>query len=175
MEKKILLDTSVYGKLVEDNFMVPLLLEKKKSNELIFYGLSIIRNELRAIPKTLFNKAKDKKIRMYSLLFYDNLITKNNHNLKMNFFIDKLSSWYFQEYKRIGGSFGKNEMKIDFLIVACATLYHLDILVSDDKRTMLSDAAIKAYSIVNKEQGFQNPVYLHYDAFREKIIKRNDI
>ena len=173
MEKRILLDTSVYGKLAEDSFLYPLLLEKKKQVDFVFYGAPLIRNELRATPK--YRKIENKSIRAYVLFLYDNLITKENHILKMNFFIEKLSELYITEYKRRGGSFSSAELKNDFIIVAYATMYGLDILVSNDKRTMFSNTALLSYGAVNKTQGFKNPTYLHYNKFREQLLKRSGI
>ena len=172
--KRILLDTSVYGKLVEDTFIFPLLLDRKKSNDFVIYGTDIVRTELRAISK----KAKDKKgqkIRLYTLYVYDSLITKENHNLRLNNFIEGLAQLYMNEYKVNGGGVGAAEIKNDFLIIACATLHNLDIVISDDKRTMLSTAALAAYKIVNQKQGFQNPNYMQYTVFRDKMLRRSGI
>lgn len=172
--ERILLDTSVYGKLVEDTFIFPLLLDRKKSNDFVVYGTDIIRKELRAISKKAKDK-KGKKIRVYTLYVYDSLITKENHNLRLNNFIEGLAQLYVNEYRAIGGGVGAAEIKNDFLIVACATLHNLDIVISDDKRTMLSTAALTAYKLVNQKQGFQNPNYMHYNTFRDKMLRRNDI
>lgn len=172
--KRILLDTNVYGKLVEDTFIFPLLLDRKKRNDIIVYGTDIVRKELRAIPK----KAKDKngqQIRLYALYVYDSLITKENHNLRLNNFIETLAQLYLKEYKLNGGGVGESEIKNDFLIIACATLHNLDIVISDDKRTMLSTAALTAYKKVNQKQGFQNPNYIQYNVFRDRILKRSGI
>ena len=172
--KRILLDTSVYGKLVEDTFVFPLLLDGKKKNNFVVYGSDIIRTELRSISKKARDK-KGQKIRLYTLYVYDSLITKENHNLKMNAFIEQLAELYFKEYKQSDGSVGAEEMKNDFSIVACATLHNLEIVISDDRRTMLSVAALEAYKRVNQQQGFQNPNYMHYPSFRDKLVRRSGI
>lgn len=44
--KRILLDTNVYGKLVEDTFIFPLLLDRKKKNEIIIYGIDVFRDKI---------------------------------------------------------------------------------------------------------------------------------
>ncbi|MEK6868364.1 MAG: hypothetical protein AABX98_06090 [Nanoarchaeota archaeon] len=173
MEKRILFDTSVYGKLVLDVPFSSLLVQKKKNVEFVFYGNSIIRNELRATPKhiTLINKS----LRSYLLQTYDSLITKENHNLVVNIFVEQLSELYYKEYRNRDGNSGEASIKNDFIIVACASIYQMDIVVSDDKRTLLNDAALKAYEHVNKAQGFQNPKYFEYTKFREKVLTRCDI
>ncbi|MBI5001983.1 hypothetical protein HZC31_01210 [Candidatus Woesearchaeota archaeon] len=174
MEKRILLDTNVYGKLVEDTFIFPLLLDQKTCNNLVVYGTDVIRKELRAISKKATDK-KGQKIRLYTLYVYDNLITKANHTLRVNNFIECLAQLYMNGYKIRGGGVGEAEIKNDFLIVACATLHNLDIVISDDKRTMLSTAALAAYKWVNQKQGFQNPNYMHYITFRDKLLKKGGI
>ena len=54
--KRILLDTNVYGKLVKDTFIFPLLLERKKRNDIVVYGTDVVRKELRAISKKVNQK-----------------------------------------------------------------------------------------------------------------------
>lgn len=173
MEKRILLDTSVYGMLAEDNNVFTLLMEKKKEVEIVFYGCTVIRNELRATPKEICEM--NKNLRIHLLYLYDSLITKENHNLMINEFVEILAKKYMEEYKIQKGSIGYDHMKNDFFIVALATIYQMDIVVSNDKRTLLSPAATEAYNCVNKEQGFRNPAYLHYNLFKRKIITGSDI
>ncbi len=173
MEKRILFDTSVYGEFVYDREFFSILKQKKEKIECIFYGNNIIRNELRATPKKSI--IFDKSLRTYLLYFYDQLITKENHILKINFLVENLAQRYYDEYKKRGGSVGEENIKNDLFIVASATFYQMAILVSSDKRTLLSDAAIKAYKHVNEKNGLQNPEFLHYNSFRNKILKRCDI
>ncbi len=173
MEKRILFDTSVYGQLVIDKEFTALLLEKKKNIELVFYGNSVIRNELRATPKnaTLLKR----KLRTYLLETYDSLVTKEKHNLKVSFFVEQLGGMYYEEYRNNGGIVAANHILNDFFIVACASIYQMDIVVSGDKKTFLNSNAIKAYRLVNQKQGFRNPIYLEYSLFRTQLIKRCDI
>ncbi|MBI5001987.1 hypothetical protein HZC31_01230 [Candidatus Woesearchaeota archaeon] len=175
MEKRILLDTSVYGKLVDDTLLFALLLERRKNNEFIIYGNELIRKELRATPKSLLNKTKEKKVRLFGLSLYSSLITKENHVLKINSLMENLAKLYYQEYRKGGGNFSALELHNDFLMVSCATLHQLDLVVSDDRRTMFSDGALHAYEMVNHKMGFRNPDYLLYNVFREKILKKSGI
>lgn len=169
------MDTSVYGKLVDDTLLFALILEGKQNHEFVIYGMDIIRKELRATPRTILTQAKNKKVRIFSLSLYDSLITKDNHHLRMNDLIQLLALRYAQEYKRQGGNVGAFELENDFLLVASATIYQLDIVVSDDRRTMLGDSAQYAYKNINKNMGLRNPTYLLYDSFRTKIFKRSGI
>lgn len=175
MEKRILLDTSVYGKLVDDTLMFALLLERRKNNEFIIYGNELIRKELRATPKSLLNKTKEKKVRLFGLSLYGSLVTKEKHVLKLNPLMEDLANVYYKEYKKKGGNFGAEELHNDFLMVSCATLHQLDLVVSDDRRTMFSTDALNAYQSVNNKMGFRNPDYIFYNMFREKILRRSGI
>jgi hypothetical protein len=173
MERRILLDTSVYGKLVEDRSVFNSLEERKKNVEVVFYGCSIIRSELKATPKEI--KDISRSLRNYLLFLYDSLITKDNHNLTPNQFVEGLAKLYAVAYKKQGGAVSERLMKNDFVIIALATIYQMDIVISNDKRTMLSNAATRAYIKVNKEQGFRNPDYMDYNTFRRKILIGSDI
>ena len=46
-----------------------------------------------------------------------------------------------------------DDLKIDFEIIAVASLKGVDVVVSADKRTMLSRLAAETYSIINKING----------------------
>ena len=54
----------------------------------------------------------------------------------------------------------------DFLIVACAAINELDIVVSEDNKTMLSEYAIKTYDTVNSLRYHKTPKFIRYDEFR---------
>ena len=58
---RVLLDTSVYGRLVEDFELVEKI-GKLVPNEYVIYGNSIIRNELRDTPKPIKLEQKSKRI-----------------------------------------------------------------------------------------------------------------
>ncbi len=163
----------MYGKLVKDVAFTSILLEKKKEQEFIFYGNSIIRGELRATPKNILEV--DRSLRPYLLQTYDSFITKDNHNLPVTLLVEKLGEWYYQEYKKRGGNVGFESMQSDLIIVATASIYQLDIVISNDQRTLLSEAALKAYKYVNEINRFKNPEFIEYSVFREKVIKRSGI
>ena len=111
MEKRILLDTSVYGRLAEDDAIFSLLIERKKDVSVVFYGCTIIRNELRATPKEI--RELNKSLRMHLLYLYDTLITKENHNLMVNEFVEMLAKRYMVDYKKQGGAVSYEHFKND--------------------------------------------------------------
>ncbi|MBI5072388.1 hypothetical protein HZA99_01070 [Candidatus Woesearchaeota archaeon] len=164
--KRVLMDTNIYGRLIED----PLFLEvfsKVVPHDFVVYGTPLIRKELREIPTSL--KIEEKSKRNTALLTYDSFVRKDNHTLQINEFIMLLAHKYFEEYKRQGGSFSLHELLSDFLLVACASLHKLDLVVSDDKRTMLSEKAKIAYSIINENQQFRTPSFYNYNNFKQEV------
>lgn len=55
---------------------------------------------------------------------------------------------------------------MNFLIVACASINELDIVVSEDNKTMLSEYAIRTYDTVNSLRSHRTPKFIHYEDFR---------
>ena len=168
--KRIMLDTSVYGRLVEDIGLaekIGLLVPK----EYVVYGIKTIREELKDTPRKI--RLKEASKRLLLLRIYDSLVRKDHHDLKYNKLIETLAEDYFKEYKKEKGSLSNEEMKNDLIIIAAATIYQLDIVVSDDERSMFSSAAIKAYSSVNKRYGIENPAFSLYLEFKKEVIRRS--
>lgn len=62
----------------------------------------------------------------------------------------------------------------DFIIVACASKNNLDIVVSNDNVTMLTENAIRAYDDVNKIISLKTPKFIDYKEFKE-IIMSDDL
>jgi len=187
-QKRIIFDTSVYGRLIEDLELANKIGEKIP-NEYVIYGNKTIRNELRDTPNDL--RLWDKSIRILLLKIYDSFVRKEHHDLGCNKLVGTLSEDYFEAYKKESGSLSNQEMKNDLIIIATATIYQLDIVVSDDERSMFSnmsemqgisehdqkssifDEAIRAYEKVNKEYGMKNPVFKKYTAFKEEVSRRS--
>ena len=141
--KRIILDTNIYGLIVEDpeRDIVRNGIENKKA--VIVYNLSLIRKELRDTPRNI--RFEGENLRNYLLRIY------------------------FILYKELGGYAAKTEIIKDFIIVACASLNSLDIVVSNDNRTMLSEKAIKSYNIANRIKKIRMPRFLDYEKFKKEI------
>lgn len=167
-QKRVLLDTSVYGRLVSDKITLQNLEEKQEAHKIVIYGTKILRHELRETPKHM--TLEGKKLRILLLGIYDSLVS--SHNLEFNKLVRTLSNDYFKAYKEEGGSLSNQEISNDLIIVATATIYNLDIVVSDDERSMFSDKAIRAYKKVNKDYGMKNPLFKKYNNFKEEIARR---
>ena len=164
--KRILLDTNVYGLLIFDRPFVDKL-QVLIPSFFVVYSTSLIRKELRDISKDA--KAEGRSKRNLVLSVHDSFIRKSNHMLEVNEFIILLANKYFEEYKKGGGALSIIEMLPDFTLVACATLYTLDLVVSNDNRTMLSGIAKRAYNVVNNKINFNTPTFYTYNSFREYV------
>ncbi len=163
--KRVILDTNIYGLIVidADRDSVRYGIEKKK--KAIIYNLPLIRKELRDTPKSM--RFEGANLRNYLLGIYDEF-TKN-HELKFINAAEELADIYFDIYKEIGGYASKAEIIKDFVIVACASLNSLDIVVSNDNKTMLSEKALKSYNMVNQIKKIRLPRFLNYDNFKKEI------
>lgn len=163
---RIILDSNIYGKIIEErleeDIMEKSMIHKQK---LIIYGLKIIRKELREAPK----HTKDRRsLRLALLNLYDNLTL--GHELEIKPLANNLAVLYYKEYRKNGGSVSWKSIKTDMLIVAEATISELDIIVSEDNKTMLSHPAKNAYYSVNKDHNFITPNFIGYGEFKRKLF-----
>lgn len=170
MMKRMLFDSSVYGRLVEDSELIGMLL-KQIPEKFVVYGSETIRRELRDTPKYVRHEGKN--LRIFLLNIYSSVTRE--HELRLNKLVKILSSDYFVEYVKQGGARSNEKMRDDFLIIATAAIYNLDIVISDDEKTMFSESSIKAYRIVNKKYGLQNPVFLTYRRFKAYLKSQEDL
>jgi hypothetical protein len=145
---RAILDTNVYEILYLKELSNVLALVKKK--QLIVYGCKVIRDELRDIPKSL--KVDGKSYRNRLLSIYDNL-TKN-HSYPAEELVEFIAKEYLKEYK---GSVAKRKIFPDFKIVAVSSIHNLDVVVSEDDRTLKSVPAKNAYKTVNERNGLRTP------------------
>ena len=166
--KRIMIDTNVYEfllKYIERSVLEDVLFQKR----LIFYGSDIIRKELREIPKSRKETigGQLKSLRNILLSLYDFVVEK--HHYKTTKQMEELADKYFIVYRTFGGIAEKKEINNDFKIVACASLNNLDILASEDIKTMLSDKALMSYASVNNLLGFKTPKFIKFKEFRNRL------
>lgn len=164
--KRILFDTSVYGRLIYELEILEKIKEKYKE-KFVIYGCSTIRKELKETPKHIIHGKKRVQIELLNI--YDSFIIKENHNLKYNELVETLARDYFKKYKKNDGALSQDTIKNDLIIVATATIYQLDIIISRDKRSMLSTSAINAYKEVNKIYGLKDPEWREYEDFKKNL------
>ncbi|MBU1622272.1 MAG: hypothetical protein KKH52_00110 [Nanoarchaeota archaeon] len=161
--RRLLLDTNIYGLIVVDpeRKEVHSVIHSKKDIHL--YGFEIVRKELRSTKRTA-----NINLRIDLLRVYDDLVDRS---YELTVEMKKLADQYYELYSQIGGTQSKDKMLNDFLIIACASLKNLDLVVSNDLRTMLSDWAIKAYIAVNRINNIKLPKHINYEEFKNVIQK----
>ncbi len=169
--KRELLDSNIYGRIIEKMEMDFVLNNLPKSG-IIIYGSETIRKELRDTPKEKIMVAENKKIKIRLLLLniYDFIV--KNHQLKATDSIKELAEAYYLAYKKFGGLKARVEIINDFIIVSTATLNKLDVVYSEDKKTMLGDDAIKSYGLINSIKKLKNPKFKTYEEFKNEISKK---
>lgn len=167
--KRILPDTNIYGLILEKD-------EPEKFKELVnkanivIYGIKAVRKELRDAPKrsTIFNRSIKavRNLRISLLALYDSIIKKE---YPVSERMKRIAYDYYTAYKEFDGKSRWTEIENDFIVVACASIHNLDIVVSEDRRTMLSDEAIRAYRIINKINSLRMPQFIGYADFRRLL------
>ena len=163
--KRVILDTNIYGRIVETEDFESLRELIRKSG-LLIYGNKIVREELRRTPEGLIDgiNLRADLLRLYSE------ITKNRE-IGFNQKVAETAESYYLTYKQIGGMTAQNKMRNDFLIVASASVNNLDIVVSEDNATMRNEIALRAYYIINLALKLRMPRFIGYEEFKKEIKK----
>ena len=169
--KRELLDSNIYGKIIE-KMDVDLILNNLPKSSIVVYGSDVIRRELRDTPKEKIMIAENKKIKIRILLLnlYDFVV--KNHQLKTTDAVKELAEAYYLTYKKFGGFKARDEIINDFIIVSTATLNKLDVVYSEDNKTMLGTDAIKSYELVNSIKKLKTPKFKSYEEFKNEISKK---
>ena len=76
---------------------------------------------------------------------------------------------YYDTYGELGGSISISVVLKDFLIVACASIKQMDVLVSNDNYTMLTENAMRAYNLINKARKIKTPQFIDYVEFCRRL------
>ena len=161
--KRVIFDTNVYGFLFKEPDLRILEHNMVSDENFIVYGYTQIRKEIRKIPK---KTDMSKKARSILLSLYDS-ITKGRI-LEHIPYIEELAKSYHSTYKELGGIYSwDTSIKVDFELVACASVNCLDIIYSADKKTMTSTPALRAYKKVNAEIKINTPEFIGYKKLIE--------
>jgi len=164
---RVIFDTNIYGFLILEKDREEIEEKILTDKEFLVYGYQPIRKELRNIPKV--NKPS-KQARIFLLELYDKMTC--HHFLENSIQITKLAKRYYNNYKKLGGIYNwKTNIRIDFMVVACATYYQLDIVYSADNKTLLNKRAIKAYNNINLKENLRTPNFLKYSDLIKKYRK----
>ena len=167
--KRIILDTNIYGFILkkDEPDRIEALIAK---TDIIIYGVRVIRKELRDAPKksTVYDRSRKavRNLRSSLLALYDT-IAKKEYDVSEK--MENLAAEYFTAYKEFGGKGKWEDLETDFVIVACASIHNLDIVVSEDKDTMLSKEAVKSYRLVNALRKCKAPEFISYSEFRRLL------
>ncbi len=156
-------DTNIYGLLAELPDAEEFLLRIAYSGIMVC-GSKVVRKELRDIP--LGKTIDGKNLRSVTLSIYDTLV-KEKRNYSITAFVEELS----QDYKRnYAGKSPLHELENDFLIAATASVHHLDIVCSDDRKTMASKESIIAYNEANRKYELPTPKFIKFGEL-ENIVR----
>lgn len=161
--KRLLLDTNIYGELIFDGDFTKLKAAIPK--KYVIHGFKVVRDELRDLPKEI--KVEGKNLRIGLLHIYDEL-TKKSYGVTEE--MAALADDYYVNYRQMGGSKSKDKIYNDFLIVACASSQQIDVVVSEDTKTMLVENALKAYNLVNNVEKMKTPNFIGYLEFKRWLI-----
>ncbi len=162
---RVLFDTNIYGDLLEEPDAEQIEEKIRLEKDFIVYDFPPIRKEIRNIPKVT---RASRKARILLLNMYDRVT--GGHYLRNSIEINNLAKKYFDHYRNLGGTYGwDTNIRIDFMIVACASFNGLDIVYSNDQRTMLGKTAMKGYHHININENFRTPSFLHYADLLKKF------
>ena len=162
----VLLDTCIYGRFFEDAEGLHLAEEIIKDEKFIIHNFRLIRNELRNTPVRKAIRSKNLRVQMLNL--YDELV--KGRIIDEDKSIKSLANEYFFAYRRQGGNLGQKAIITDFKISACAALKRIDILYSEDNRSLKSMHALAAYNIVNLRHNLRTPNFIGYSTLKKQKI-----
>lgn len=160
--KRALADTNFYGLLAKDAKRSEIVSSIKAKKELAIYGFKIVRSELRDVPKKI--KLEGKNLRIDLLNLYDEVTGQKS--LQFTDVIAQRADDYYRAYREFGGSKSRNGIINDFVIVACASLNNLDIVVSNDEKSMLAENAVRAYRLINSVVKKRTPQFISYEKLK---------
>ena len=162
---RVIFDTNIYGFLLKEKDAEKIEKKIKDDKEFVVYGYSPIRKEIRDIPKIT---KLSKKARSLMLSLYDRIT--ENHFLENSIKITALARKYCDYYRNLGGIYGwDTSIRIDFMIVACASFHGLDVVYSADSKTLLGKYSLKAYKHINIKENLRTPNFFKYEDLLEKF------
>ena len=162
---RVLFDSNIYGLLVLDDDGLNIIRKILEKEGFIIHDFSLIRKELRDTPQN--KKLKSYSLRIKLLQIYDRIVKGAviNEDKHMN----NLAEDYFKEYQKLGGMVGRRKIINDFKIVACASIKRMDIIYSEDRHSLKSENAVKAYNIVNFRFNLRTPNLIDYHTLKKAM------
>ncbi|MBI2137760.1 hypothetical protein HYU12_04555 [Candidatus Woesearchaeota archaeon] len=166
--KRVMLDTNIYEHILR-HFSEGELQSLLGQNFIMLYGNEVVRMELREIS-TALKITVDKRLRSLRVILlslYDSLNGK--HVCAITNEMEAMAEKYYVAYRMAGGIKPKDKILNDFVIVACAASKNLDIVVSEDAKTMLSPEALSAYRLVNSLDSKRTPDFISFEDFKKAL------
>ena len=151
----VLLDTNIYGEIIEDSQGDKLVEEIIKRGSFIIHDFKIIRDEVKNAPEQV--------LQVYNRIVKTELFADNSK-------IDKLAEEYFGEYKLLKGVQDYNSIIKDFKIIAYASLKNCDLVFSNDEKTMKNPIAREAYKIINLRRNIRTPTFYTYSSLKRSLL-----
>ena len=162
--KRLLLDTNIYGEMIFDAEYNSI--KENIAKKVVVHGFKVVRDELRDVPRS--SRISGRNLRVALLHIYDEIVKKS---YIVDSIVKDLAEKYYIQYKQIGGNHGHDKMIADFSVVACATIHQIDIVVSEDNKTMLIENALKAYNIINISIQKRTPNFIGYLDFKRLLLE----
>jgi hypothetical protein len=165
MVLRVIFDTNIFGHLVDEPDGGEIEDKIVAEKDFVVYDYRPIRKELRDIPTV---NPLSKRTRVLLLTMYDRVTGK--HHLEDSDKIQELAKRYHDQYRKFGGTYGwHTSIKVDFMIIACASINGLDLVCSADNKTLLADKAQEAYDHVNIAKNLRTPKFLKYEDLLKKF------
>ena len=158
-EFRCIFDTNIYGLVIEEKILFSEIKKALDNKKLIIYGVDVVRKELRNTP--LHMKIGSDKLRLKLLDIYDNIV--GNRMFETTNLSKSLAKLYLKEYKSIKGIQSSKKIYTDFLIVAIASLNNMDIIITEDNKTMCSNKAKRSYNKINIDNNLNPPNFIGID------------
>ena len=172
-QRDCILDTNVYGELLTERNSVEIIERIRKDKSINIYGLDIIEKELKETPVEV--KYQNRLLKEAVLSIYKEII---NDQISLFPLARYLASEYYIEFDRLRNSgkyhkllsqkikkYKEADLKVDFQIIAIASLKGIDIVVSTDQRTILSQIAEETYNKINSINKLRTPKLVRYSDF----------
>ena len=163
---RVLFDTNIYARLAVDKNAELIAGRLLNDKEFIVYGFLPIRKELRDTPKALMlGRLKQRNL---LLTLYDRL-TKSR-TLSDGNDVKDLANKYYIKSKELGAKLSWIDVKVDFMMVACASINKLDIVVSEDNKMLDDGRTLDSFNMVNDQENLRVPNFWGYNRLRGKYI-----
>jgi len=158
--KRVILDTNIYGRIIERREEETAISLMQSRHDVLIYGFDVIRKEIRQTPKMALVSGRN--LRTVLLRLYDSIVATRFYFTTSA--VGQIAEDYYVAYRNLGGKCDKKEIINDFLIVACASIHELDLVASDDDRTLKDGFSTKACKIVNDLKMYRTPQFYSYEV-----------